>query len=106
MRLPGEGCSTLAGSQQEMQGTTRMASSQGPACGNQSPPSATAGGETWQLLKLLEGRGQGSRVPFCKRQCHHCGCGDDSLPRRWEVWKLHLCCVRRFGDCSTGKEIT
>lgn len=24
-------------------------------------------GKTWQLLKLLEGRGQGSRDPFCKR---------------------------------------
>lgn len=24
-------------------------------------------GKTWQLLKLLEGRGQGSRDPVCKR---------------------------------------
>lgn len=30
-------------------------------------PSHCWEGKTWQLLKLLEGRGQGSRDPFCKR---------------------------------------
>lgn len=90
-RLPEKAAQRSLGASRRCRGQQGWPLVRGRPAGTRALPRPLLEGETWQLLKLLEGRGQGSRVPFCKRQCRHCGCGDDSLPRRWEVWKLHLC---------------